>query len=293
MPFRVNDEVLFMKKVTLSRSRGGQITMFIVLALFGAFVFLPLYYSIITAFKPLTELFIFPPRFFVRNPTLDNFKNFFILQAQSTIPMTRYIFNSIFVAFASTFGYVIIASMAAYPLAKHNFSGKKIITTMVVFAILFNGDVTGIPRYIIISELKLLDTFWAMILPAMAGSFGVFLMQQFMSVIPGDVIESARIDGASESQIFFKIVQPMVRPARLTLVIFTFIGVWNIGGIEYTYSENMKMLPVMLAQLTASGISRAGIASAISVLLLIPPVIIFTICQNSVVETMAYSGIKE
>lgn len=281
-----------MKNKPLNRSRWGNVIVALFLLLMGIFTALPIYYSIINAFKPINELFLFPPRFVVYRPTLGNFRDIVKVQAQAMVPAERYVFNSVFVSVVSTIGYVLIASMAAYPLSKHQFPGKKIISIIIVFAILFRPEVTSIPQYILMAKANILDTYLALILPAMATSFGVFLMQQFIDGFPNDVIEAARIDGAGEKKIFFSIVFPSLKPAWLTLIIFTFISTWNISGAQFTYSESMKMLPTMMQQINSGGIIRAGVAAAVSVLLMLPPMIIFMFCENSVVETMAYSGIK-
>ncbi len=284
-----------MSKITtkrVSRSRWGNFMVAFFLAILGVFMILPIYYSVISALKPINELFYYPPRFYVVKPTLNNFISLIKLQSQSEVPFERYLFNSVLVTIVSTVGYVLIASMAAYPLAKHKFPGKTIITNLVVFAILFRTEVTSIPQYIMMSGVGIIDTYLALILPAMAGSFGVFLLQQFLETVPNELIESGRIDGANELKIFFKLIMPMIKPAWMTVVIFTFIATWNINGVQFIYSENMKMLPAMLSSLSTAGIARTGVAAAVSVLLLIPPVIIFLFSENSIVETMAHSGLK-
>ncbi len=278
------------KRVT--RSKYGNAISFFFLALMGVFIALPIYYSIINAFKPVSELFLFPPRFVVYHPTFENFKNIIRLQSQSTIAVERYIFNSVTVTVIATAGYNLIASLAAYPMAKKEFPGKKIISVVIVFAILFSADVTELPRYMMMSKFGMLDTYWAILLPAMAGSFGVFLMIQFMSGIPNDILEAANIDGSNEIQTFFYIIMPSVKPALFTLTIFTFIATWPLSGSQFTYSESLKMLPTMLAQLNSGGISRTGVAAAGTVVMMLPPIIVFLICQGSVIETMTYSGIK-
>ena len=276
----------------VSRSAWGNFLVAVFLLLLGAFTILPIYYSIVSSLKPLNELFLYPPRFFVYHPTLRNFSALIKLQAQSPVPFERYLFNSVFVAAISTAGYVLVASMAAYPLAKHRFPMKKVIVQLVVFAILFRPEVTALPQYMLMAKTGMLDTFWALILPLMSTSFGVFLMGQFISAIPDDVLEAARIDGAGEKYSFFKIVLPMMRPAWMTLMILTFISSWNVTGAQFTYSESMKMLPTMMQQINTGGIIRTGVTAAVSVLLMLPPIVIFLFCENSVVETMAYSGIK-
>ena len=276
----------------VSRSRWGNILLALFLGLLGIVMVIPLYYTVISAFKPINELFYFPPKFYVVNPTIKNFISLIKLQSQSEVPFERYIFNSVFVTLVSTIGYVLLASMAAYPLAKHKFPGKKIITQLVVFAILFRPEVTSIPQYIMMSKVGIIDTYLALILPAMGGSFGVFLLQQFLDTVPNELIESGRIDGASELRIFFQLIMPILKPAWMTVVIFTFISVWNTTGVQFIYSESLKMLPTMLSSLSTAGIARTGVAAAVSVILLVPPVVIFILSESSIVETMAHSGLK-
>ncbi len=276
----------------VSRSAWGNFLVALFLGLLGVYMILPLYYTVISALKPINELFYFPPRFYVVRPTFNNFVSLIKLQSQAEVPFERYLFNSVLVAVVSTVGYVLIASMAAYPLAKHKFPCKTLITQLVVFAILFRPEVTSIPQYILMSGVGMIDTYWALILPAMAGSFGVFLLQQFLDTVPNELIESGRIDGAGEIRIFFSLVMPMIKPAWMTVVIFTFIANWSIAGGQFIYSESMKMLPTMLSSLSTAGIARTGVAAAVSVLMLIPPVIIFLLSENSIVETMAHSGMK-
>lgn len=281
------------KKIGTSRSVYGNIISGFFMILMGVFVAFPLYYNVINAFKPVSELFLFPPRFVVYHPTLENFANIIRIQSSSLVPVERYLFNTVFTSVVSTGLYMLFASMAAYPLAKKKFPGRSVIYYTIVFAILFNGEVTSLPRYILMANIGILDTFFAIILPLMAGSFGVFLMMQFMSTIPDEILEAARIDGAGEKYIFFKIVFPSVRPATLTLLILTFIQAWSNAGGNFIYSEELKMLPTMVSQINSGGIMRAGISAAASVILMIPPIVVFLLCQGSVMETMAHSGIKD
>lgn len=276
----------------ISRSAGGNFLVALFLLLLGAFMLLPIYYTVVNSLKPIHELFLFPPRLYVTSPTLDNFRGLIRIQGQAPVPFERYAFNSLFVTVAATGGFMLAASMAAYPLAKHRFPGKKVILQLVVFAILFRTEVTAVPQYILMVKTRLIDTYAALILPALATSFGVFLMTQFAEGIPEEILESARIDGAKEIPLFFRMVLPMVRPAWLTLGIFTFTSVWSTTGMQFIYSEELKMLPAMLAQIGGAGLSRAGVSAAVSVLLMVPPVVMFLFCQRSVIETMAHSGLK-
>ncbi len=276
----------------VSRSAAGNATVIIFLLIFGMFMILPLYYMVVSALKPTSELFYFPPKFYVIKPTLRNFLSLIKLQAQSDVPFERYLFNSVFVTVVSTVGYVLLASMAAYALSKHKFPLKNTITKSVVFAILFRPEVTSVPLYILMVKAHIIDNYWALILPAMSGSFGVFLLQQFLDNVPNEMIEAARIDGASEFVIYRKLIMPMLKPAWMTVVIFTFISIWNTTAAQFIYSEDMKMLPAMLSSLSTAGVTRTGVAAAVGVLMMFPSVVIFLLSQNSIVETMAHSGLK-
>lgn len=281
------------RKKRLSRSIGGNFLVILFLAVVGFFMAIPLFYAIIQAFKPLDEIFAYPPRFFVRNPTFNNFIIVYQLAQNLWVPFTRYLFNSLFISITGTGAYIIIASLAAYPLSKHQFPGKTLIVSIVVWALLFRPEVTGVAQYIVISRLGMIDTYLAILFPALAGTFGVFLMRQFMeSSIPTSTLEAARIDGASEYKIFSSVVMPSVRPAWLTLIIFTFQGLWNTTGVSYIYNESLKMLPAVLNHIAAGGIARAGAGSAVALLLMIPPILIFVISQNSIMETMSHTGLK-
>ena len=290
---KLRDAYKAQKRVRLSRSFGGTFLIFLFLLILGVFMALPLVYSVVQAFKPISELFAYPPKFFVKHPTFDNFYQVFELANNLWVPLSRYIFNSLFVATTGTLCYIVIASLAAYPLAKIDFPGKVALNTLIVLMILFRSEVTAVPRYVIISSLKMINTYWAIILPAMSGSFGVFLVRQFMvSSIPDALLEAARLDGATEIKVFSKIVLPCIKPAWITLIIFTFNDLWNATGLTYIYVEQLKTLPTVLQSISAGGLARAGAASAVSLILMIPPIFIFLLSQSSVMETMSQSGMK-
>lgn len=281
-----------MMPIKISRSLSGNLISGLFLLGMGVFTALPIVYAVISSFKPLSELFIYPPRFFVTRPTLENYGQIFSLQLNMLVPIERYAFNSIFVSLITTVGYLFMASLAAYPLARHEFPGKRFLTQLVVFSILFRTEVIQIPQYLVLSKLHMVDTYWSLIIPVIIGSFGVFLMRQFMVSIPNEIVESASIDGAGEWRIFFSLIMPMVKPAWLTLAIFTFQSVWNTTGLQYIYTESLKTLPTALSQMTSSGLSMAGVSSAVAVFLMLPPILFFILTQSNVLETMSYSGLK-
>ena len=280
------------KRVTLSRSKGGTIVIFLFLILMGAFMLLPLIYVLTTAFKPLNEILAYPPKFFVQNPTFTNFRDLIEITQETWIPFERSLFNSLALALAGTFIYIFIASMAAYPLAKNKSRWIGVYYQVVVLAILFRPEVTRTPLYIIISRLHLINTYWSLLLPVLAGSFGVFLMRQFMTTIPDEMLEAARIDGAGEFTIFWRMVRPLVGPAWMTLAIFTCRDLWNTGESSYIYEESLKTLTAVMQSISSAGIARAGAGAVVALIMMIPPVTVFIISQSSVMETMSTTGIK-
>ena len=276
-----------------NRSRGGDVVNFLFLCAVGVFMALPLVYVIVNAFKPLDEIFMFPPRFFVRNPTMNNFSELYIVLADSWVPFSRYVFNTLFITATGTLFHVLFASMAAFALCKIDLPGKNLLFFIVVNSLMFTPAVTGVPNYMIMTNLRLTDTYWSIILPVVGGSMGLFLMKQFMSTVPDARIEAAKIDSAHQMTIFWRVVMPQVKPAWLTLVIFCVQNLWNANGGVYIYTEHMKTLPYALSQIVGGGIARTGVASTVSLIMLVVPVCTFILTQSNIVETMASSGIKE
>lgn len=277
-----------------TRSKIGNFFYISILVAFGLFSVLPLVYSIVTSFKPLDELMIFPPKFFVDRPTLQNYRALPGLLSNLRVPLSRYLFNSLFVTIVSTLLYVFVATMAAFSLCKSNIKFKKIIFLLVQFALLFNGYTLSIPRYLIYSELNIIDTYWVMILPYIASTMGVFLMKQYMEgSVPDALIEAARIDGASVPRIFFQIVFPIIKPCWLTLTLFGFRDVWSAMPEGTVFTESIKTLPTIMSQIISGGIARSGSAMAVTVIMMIPPIIVYFISQSNVMEAMNSAGIKE
>ena len=272
---------------------AGDITTFLLLLIYGLLMSLPLIYAVLQAFKPYNELFIFPPRFFVRNPTLSNFSQLFDLTSSSWVAFSRYVFNSILNTVVGTVIHIIAAAMCAYPLAKNKFPGKKIIFKIVVWALLFHSAVLEVPTYLVMATLGIVDTYLAYWLPEIGATMGVFLLKQNMDVIPNAMLEACRIDGANEWTILWSVVMPAVKPAWLTLAIFAFQRNWNATSSSYIYTETLKKLPAALSQITTAGsVSRAGEAYAASVIMMVPAIIFFIIAQGNTVKTMSHAGIK-
>ncbi|MBQ9796483.1 MAG: carbohydrate ABC transporter permease [Clostridia bacterium] len=281
-------------RVVLSRSAGGDAGITVVLTLLGIFMFLPMVYVISQSLKPLDELWMYPPRFIVQNPTLSNFTDLFTLMNDSWVPFSRYIFNTVFTSVMGTFGHLFIASMCAYALAKIKFPGGKLVFTTIQTSLMFHQTVSAITGFMLMSAFRMVDTYWAIIVPAWGYTLGLYLMKQFMdSAVPDTVLESARLDGASEIRTYWTIAMPMVKPAWLTLIIYSFQSLWNAGSSIYIYSEQLKSFNYAIGQITAGGIKRAGASAAATVLMMMVPILVFVISQSNIIETMGSSGMKD
>ena len=281
-------------KVVLNRSAGGDTGITIVLAILGAFMFLPMYYVVIQSLKPLDELFMFPPKFIVMKPTLENFSDLFTLMGDSWVPFSRYIFNTVFITICGTVGNLIFASMAAYSLAKLRFPGRNAIFQIIVMSLMFHSTVNQVTHFIILSAFGWIDTYLAIIVPSMATTIGLYLMKQFMETsVPDTVLESARLDGASEFRTYLIIAMPMVKPAWLTLIIECFKNLWNSGSSIYIHSEELKTFNYAIQQVLSGGIARSGAGAAATVVMMIVPILVFVLNQSQIIETMGSSGMKD
>lgn len=281
------------RRKKLQRSLAGNIAIFGFLGIMAVFMALPLVYTISNAIKPLNEIWEFPPHLFVRNPTFENFYDLVGIFDDSWIPFGRYVLNTLAVTAAGTGLHILVASMAAYPLAKGDFPGRGFINSMIVLSLMFAGNVTAVPAYLIMSHLGLVDSLWAVILPAVCSSLGLFLMRQYMEGVPTSLIEAAKIDGSNEFTTLFRIVMPTVKPAWLTLILFSFQALWGNNGGTYIYSEQRKLLPYALNQIILGGVARTGASYAATFLMLLVPIMIFLITQSNVIETMSSSGLKD
>ena len=242
-----------LKKRKPNRSRAGDFFLYLFLFLVAIIMVFPLVFAVSSALKPLEELFMFPPKIFARNPTLDNFADLFVTMGKSWVPFTRYFYNTLFITVVGTAGHLIIASMGAFVLAKYDFPGGKTFFRIVVVAIMFNGYVTMIPNYLILSKLHLIDTQWAVIIPAFSSPMGLFLMKQFMDGLPMSLVEAAKIDGATSGQILKNVTIPMVMPS---ITICTFLTLTNSFKL---FDQNLALTngePSNMSELLALNIFR-------------------------------------
>ena len=282
------------RELRINRSRSGDITIFILIILYGIFLVLPLVYALSNSLKPMSELWAYPPKFFVENPTLKNFKDLWLLTSDSWVPFSRNVLNTLIISVVGTGGHLLFSSMCAYVFAKHNFPGKNIMFSAVVLSLMFSTAVTAVPSYMIMTKLHLLDSLLSIILPAFGSSLGLYLMKQFMETnIPDTLLEAARIDGSSEVHTFFRIVMPLVKPASLTLIIFSFQALWNTGATSYIQSEQSKTLNYVLAQIANGGVARQGATAAAAIIMMLVPIFMFVVSQSNIVETVATSGMKD
>ena len=281
------------KRRNPNRSVWGDFFLYLFLAFVALVMAFPIIYAVNSALKPLDELFMFPPRIFAQNPTMDNFSDLFVTMGKSWVTFSRYLFNTVFITAVGTAGHLIVASMGAFVLAKYEFPGGQGFFKLVTVAMMFSGYVTAIPNYLILNALGWIDTYWAIVIPAFASPMGLFLMKQFMEGLPTSLIEAAKIDGANEWKVFAGIVMPNVKPAWMTLIIFSVQALWNNKAATFIYSEEKKTLVYALQQIQAGGIARTGQGAAVLVVLMIVPIAIFVFSESQILETMASSGLKD
>ena len=285
-----------MRKLRI-RLDGTQLAILLVLTLASAFMLLPLVYIVNQAFKPLHELLLFPPTFIVRQPTLQNFVDLLAVTETTFVPATRYLLNSLIVTLLATIGMVVTGSLCAYPLSKHRVPGGKFFFGAIMLSLLFVEEVVAIPRFVIVHSLGIMNTYWGHVLPMIALPVGVFLLKQFMDQVPQELVEAAKIDGATEIGIFAKIMLPLVAPAMATITIIAFQSAW--GNTEtsslFMQEDSMKTLAFFLSTLTpnlSNSVVRQGAAAAGALLLFLPSLIVFLLYQRKFIATMAHSGIK-
>lgn len=285
--------VRYFTKGRSNRSVGGTAFLLLFILAFAIFAIFPVAFMAGNAFKPMRELYRYPPTVLPQNPTGQNFKDLLAYASESLVPFTRYLFNTGVLVLAGCLGQILLSAMAAFPLAKSDFKGRKLMSSLVVYALMFSGAVTGVPNYLIMTKLGLIDSLWAIILPSFASTLGLYLLQNFMEMLPDSLIEAAKIDGASYFRTLVSIILPVVKPALMTVFIFTFQGLWGNTGGSVLYTENIKPLSYMLSRIASTGIARQGMASAASLLSFLIPVLIFIVTQSNVMETMATSGMKD
>ena len=276
--------------------KPSRILLYLFMLLLVAFTALPLVYLVVTAFKPIDELFLFPPRFWVKNPTLSNFSELFTAVSSNTVPFTRYFFNSVLVTSASVVASVFVCSLGTYAMTKMELPFKNGIFTIIVAALAFSAPAGQITSYIIVNSLGMMNTYWALIIPKIATAYYFFLMKQNFEQIPNALIESAKLDGCGSMGIYWRIVMPLSKPVIATVVVFAFVANWNdfYSPLIYINKQVLKTLPLALQMLQGGvgQVARSGAMAAATFVTTLPTIIIFVIMQSKVVKTMAHTGIK-
>ena len=257
----------------------------------------PILYIIMTAFKPAEELYAFPPKLFVRNPTLNNFVNLFQVSSDTAVPASRYLVNSLITTVCVVVLSFIFSAATGYVLSKKHFRGKNTLLEINNMALMFVGVAVAIPRYYIIIFLGLKNSFWANVIPLLAMPVGLFLVKQFIDQLPDALVEAAVIDGANDFQILFKVIIPLIKPALSTVAIMAFQTAWTAteASTQYIESSNLKTFAFYISTLsnvTGNTVAGQGIAAAGSLLLFLPNLILFIFMQSQVMNTMTHSGIK-
>ena len=284
------------KRINPQKFERGQIKIMIILLPLLIFMAMPLVYIANHAFKPMDELFAFPPTFFVKNATLENFEKLIKFSRTSGVPMSRYVFNSLIVTVLTVGLSLLFTTMSAFALAKLKFKGRDMMMNVNQMALMFVATAVLIPRYLVIAKLGLIDNIWAHILPLMAYPVALFLVKQFTEQVPDSLIEAAYIDGASDVTVYRKIVIPMIKPAIATATILVFQQVWtNVETSNYYINDDsMKTLTFYMNSMinVNNTVAGQGMSAAATLILFIPNLVLFIILQNGVMNTMAHSGIK-
>ena len=275
----------------------GQIKLYLFVVPLALITGLPIVYIFFHAFKPMEELFAFPPRFITTHPTLDNFTQLFKASRSAGIPLSKYVFNSLIITLSVVISSMILSSAAAYAMSKLKFKGRDFVFNLNQLAIMFVPVAVMIPRYLVVEFLGLTDTYWSQILPLIPLPVSVFLLKQFVDTVPDSLIEAAYMDGATELHVYFKIIIPMIKPALATAAILVFQQVWsNLEASNYYISdEGLKSLVFYmntLASANGNSVAGQGVQAAASLLMFLPNLILFCFLQNKVMNTMAHSGIK-
>lgn len=290
-------------RINPQKFERGQIKIMLIILPLVLFMGLPIVFIFCHAFKPMEELFAFPPKFFVTNPTLDNFRKLLKASRTAGIPMSRYAFNSIIVTLSVVFTSIVFSTAAGFALSKLKFRGRIALMNINQAALMFVPVAVMIPRYLTINILGLTNTYFAHILPLIPLPVALFLVKQFIDQVPDSLLEAAYIDGANDFKVYLKIIIPMIKPAIATAAILVFQQVWvNMETSNYFVSdEGLKTLTFYMNTLSNTGtnvtfqgivVAGQGMAAAASLIMFVPNLILFIILQNSIMNTMAHSGIK-
>ena len=284
------------QKINPKKFDIGQLKIILIILPLVIFMGMPIIFIINHAFKPMEELFAFPPTFFVKNATLENFTKLIKFSDSSGIPLSRYIFNSLLVTAITVGVALLLTTMSAFALSKIKFKGRNVLAQINQIAIMFVSTAVFIPRYLVICNLGLIDNILAHILPLVAMPVALFLVKHFVEQIPDSLLEAAYMDGATDLDVYLKVILPMIKPAIATASILVFQQVWtNMETSSYFFNdESMKTLTFYMNTLVNANntVAGQGMSAAASLIMFVPNLVLFIILQNKVMNTMANSGIK-
>ncbi|MEK4877957.1 MULTISPECIES: carbohydrate ABC transporter permease [Paenibacillus] len=286
-----------MVKFNPDKLHKDQLGFHVFLLVLSIFMVLPIVFIINNSFKPFTELFAYPPRFFVSQPTFENFRLLLHFSAESGLPLSRYVFNSVLTTTIVILSTLAVSSMAAFGLSKLHFKGKETFNKINTLALMFVPVAVAIPRFLIIEKMGIFNTYFAHIIPMLAMPIGIFLLKQFMDQVPDDLIEASKMDGGGNWRVYWSVMLPMVKPALVTVAILTFQASWGNAesSANFMNDESLRTLPFYLNTLVAQSgniVAGAGLSAVAGLVMFLPNLILFIILQNKVMDSMAHTGIK-
>jgi len=267
-----------------------RISIHILLLVGLAITLAPFIWMVSTSFKSAESVFTYPPQWVPKHPTLEQYQKLF-----REVNFLQFFKNTVVVAFGITLFSLFLNSLGGYAFAKYRFPGKEKIFGLLLATMMVPGQITMIPVFLMLKSIGLINSYWGLIIPAGASAFGIFLMRQFITTIPNDLIESARIDGCSEFRIFWTIILPLCKPVLAALGIFTFMGSWNafLWPLIVMIKEDMYTLPVALANLSGQYATKFGLLMAGAVVVVAPVIIVFILAQRYVIKGVAVTGLKQ
>lgn len=290
----VQGRVMRVGSKSIKRVSFSRVLSLVLLLSYLFLLLLPIIYVVLNAFKPLDEMFVYPPRWIPRNFTLTNFSKMSDLLSETVIPLSRYLYNSIIYCVLMVGTVVTTSFMAAFSMSKTRPKGSEKMTSILIFALSLSGPAAGVANFIIIEKLGLLNTYWSLVLPAMGSATYVFLMRQFLVNMPESYVEAARLDGATEWQIMWKIGFPFVKPAWATVIVYQFMAAWSdaTNPAIYISDASQQTLPVAISTIGGS-LTTQGASAALTLLMLIPSALVFIFMQTKIMTTMSFAGLKD
>jgi multiple sugar transport system permease protein len=273
------------------RRRLGRVLLYAFLVFGCVVTFLPFIWMILASFKSSSEIIRIPPTLWPENPTLANYQTIF---NDPKLPLERYYLNSLIVAGSQVLMSLFTSSLAGFIFAKYQFFGKNALFSFILATMMIPAQVTMIPGYLMLSKLGLIDSLWALIVPAAVDAFGIFLMKQFIEGLPSEFLDAGRIDGASEWGIYWRIILPQVGPALATLGVLNFMGSWNsyLWPLIVITTHERRTLPIVLTWYSSVHSNRTDLTMAAGVLVVMPILIVYVFVQRWIVQGFTMSGIK-